>query len=395
MTGPFRFYQLARFSSTVSMQMLSVAVGWRVYEATNEPMSLGFVGLAQFLPMLTLSLVTGHAADRFDRKTIVAACFASLAIASLALMHALEPTAIYLLLVVVGIARAFAGPAAHALSPQLVPEEVYPRAVAATSSLIMIGMVVGPALGGTLYKVAGPVVLFSACAGLFVVSVIATALIHPRERPRAAIAAADLRTLLSGIRYVVRNKTILGAISLDMFGVLFGGAVALLPIYARDILHTGPIGLGLLRSAPAVGAAATGAWLSFRPIRGRAGPKLLVAMVGFGASTIAFGVSHDFALSLAALLVVGAADMVNVVIRMTLVQLATPDEMRGRVSAVNGVFIGASNELGELESGLTAQWMGPVASVVFGGACTMVIALAWTKLFPAIRKIDKLEDVKP
>jgi hypothetical protein len=393
MTGSFRLWQTARFTVIIAMQMQSVAVGWQIYETTSKYLSLGLVGLAQFLPMLLLSLVTGQVADRFDRKRVVALCYALFVVTSLGLYRVREPAGVYALLVLVGVGRAFAGPAGQALLPSLVPEGRLAKAIAQNSALLQAGMVVGPALGGFLYKLAGPSVVYPACAGLFAAAVASCALLRPRA---VAIErrAVSVETLLSGVRYVRQNKIVLGAISLDMLGVLFGGAVALLPVFAKDYLAIGPIGLGLLRSAPAIGAGLTGVVLSLSPIRARAGTKLLLAMGAFGVATIVFGLSRSFPLSLVALFLVGASDMVNVVIRMTLVQLATPEEMRGRVSAVNLVFIGASNELGELESGLMAQWMGPVASVVLGGCCTVAVALTWAWLFPSLRRVDRLEDAQ-
>jgi MFS family permease len=392
--GMLRLFQLARFCVLTAMQMLSVAVGWQVYEITRAPISLGLVGLAQFLPMLGFSLLAGHVADRVDRRLVLVVCNGILVVVALAFTRVHAVALVYALLFVLGTARAFAGPASQALLPLLVDESYLARAIAQSSALMQAALVAGPALGGVLYRAGGGGAVFPVSAALLAVALVASGLVRPR-RGAVEARARDLRTLFAGVAYVWRNKTLLGAMSLDMLGVLFGGAVALLPVYARDILHAGPVGLGLLRSAPAAGAALTGIWLAIRPVRARSGRKLLGAMACFGLAIVAFGLSRSFALSLLALFVAGASDMVNVVIRMTLVQLATPNEMRGRVSAVNLVFIGASNELGEMESGLTAQWWGPVAATIVGGACTVAIALAWGRFFPDLARIDRLDDVKP
>jgi MFS family permease len=297
--------------------------------------------------------------------------------------------AIYGLLVVLGVARAFAGPAGHALLPLVVPKEDLPGAVALSSSNFQIGLIAGPALGGIFYglvKQAAPV--YATCAALSLVAASLSFSVRARGAPEKK--AASLESVLAGVRYVWNNKLLLGAISLDLFAVLLGGAVALLPIFARDILKTGPWGLGLLRSAPAIGAAIVGLALARWPLTRRAGPAMLACVAIFGAATVAFGLSKSFTISLVALLVIGASDMVSVFVRQVLVQLATPDEMRGRVAAVNLVFIGASNELGEFESGVTAAWLGVIPAVVVGGLGTMIVVALWAILFSDLRRADRL-----
>ncbi|MGE5504008.1 MAG: MFS transporter [Actinomycetota bacterium] len=389
----FRLYVAARFLSSVALMMLGVAVGWQVYALTGDALALGFVGLAQFAPAFLLTLPGGQTADRFDRRRILQVAMAVEVVAALGLLaFALEPAppvaGIYAILVVMGSARAFIAPASQSLVPLLVGPELFPRAVAINSTAWQSAVIAGPALGGLLYA-AGAAVVYGVAAALLAASMLMVARLKARlavvsDRPKG------LDGLLEGVRFVWRRKDILGAISLDLFAVLLGGATALLPIYAGDILHTGPLGLGLLRSAPAVGAAAMAVWLAHHPLQRRAGHTLFIAVAIFGLATIAFGVSTWFPLSLAALVVLGAADMISVVVRQTLVQIETPDAMRGRVSAVNLVFIGASNELGEFESGVTAAWLGTVPAVVIGGLGTLAVAAIWAWKFPALRRIDKL-----
>ncbi len=383
--------------SILGMQMQSVAIGWQIYAITGRPLDLAWVGLAQFFPAAGLSLVAGHAADRFDRRRILVACNAAMACLSVALMtvaragsHDVGP--IYVVLAFVGVARAFLGPANQSLLPSLVPVDDFPNAVAWSSSLWQSGTVIGPMLGGLVYGLAGARTVYAtaACTSLAALALVAM-LGPPKARPAAEPRKRS--SLLDGVRYVRDNPIVLGAISLDLFAVLLGGATALLPVYARDVLGLGPIALGVLRGAPGVGAAATGVALALFPIERRSGVKMLSCVALFGVATIVFGVSRSFSLSLAALTVAGAADMVSVVIRSALVQLATPDSMRGRVSAVNMVFIGASNELGEFESGLTAQWLGAVPAVVAGGVGTLVVVTVWALLFPRLRGVDRVTDV--
>jgi MFS family permease len=387
-------FQVARFFVTMALEMQSVAVGWQVYEITKRPLDLGFVGLAQFLPGILLLLVSGHAADRFDRRTLLASCYGGFAICSGILLaitlrgaHTVFP--IYLVLVLVGVMRSFNGPTGQALLPQLVSEEHFPNAVAWGATIFQSATILGPALGGLIYAFSrGPAVVYATGLSAALLAMLALLQIKPQREPRPR-EQISLTTVLAGFRYVWQKKLILGSISLDLFAVLLGGAVALLPVYAREILKTGPLGLGLLRSAPGVGAATMAIFLAHRPLRRRAGATMLWCVAGFGVFTIVFGLSRSLVLSLASLLLVGASDMVSVVIRLTLVQLATPDEMRGRVSAVNMLFIGASNELGQFESGLTAHWFGTVPAVVLGGVGTLVVIAAWTWLFPDLRRTDQ------
>ncbi len=392
----FRLFQAGRLLSTLATQMLSVAVGWQVYELTRRPFDLGLVGLVQFLPAIGLSLVTGNTADRFDRRSVVLACYASLSLAACLLYLSTRWTGgtwpIYATMALFATARAFLAPAAQALVPDIVAPEHFASAVAWGSSIWEIGAILGPALGGWIYSAgrgAGAVYVTGA------VAYAASALLVSRMRHTASrIAekkAATFDTVVAGVVYVWKNKLVLGSISLDLFAVLFGGATALLPIFARDILHVGPWGLGMLRSAPAVGAGAVAILIAFRPLGRRAGPIMLACVAVFGLATIVFGASTSFWLSLVALAVVGASDMVSVVVRSTLVQIATPRDMRGRVSAVNMVFVGASNELGELESGMAAAWLGTVPSVIAGGVAACVVVGLWTLLFPELRRIDRLQ----
>ncbi len=357
----FRLYMGVRFLGTVAGLMLSVAVGWEVYERTRDPFALGLVGLVQFLPAILLSLVTGHVADRFDRRRVIGVCYAALAVIAvlLALQSRLTRQAVwptYAMMVLFAVARAFAGPAGQAVVPDLVPPDIFSRAVAWNSMVFQAASILGPSLGGWVYGfLGGGVGVYGTGAALYVTATLLVARMSLRAG-RMEKKAVSVDTLLAGIVYVWKNKLILGSTSLDLFAVLFGGAVALLPVYAHDILKVGPFGLGVLRTAPAVGAATMAVVIAFRPLKRRVGATMLGCVALFGLATVAFGMSHNLALSLAALVVVGGADMVSVVVRHTLVQVATPGAMRGRVSAVNQVFIGASNELGELESGVTAHF---------------------------------------
>jgi MFS family permease len=383
----------------LGVQMQSVAVGWQIYAATGRPLDLAWVGLAQFLPAAGLSLVTGHVADRFDRRRILISCQAALAALALALFVTTRAGTgigpIYAVLVGVGVARAFIGPATQSMLPTLVPVEHFGNAVAWSASFFQVATVVGPMLGGIIYAIAGgPGAVYAMSSACLVAALMLVASMN-KARARAPRAATTRASVLAGVRYVRGNPIVLGAISLDLFAVLLGGATALLPVYARDILKLGPWALGALRSAPAAGAAVIAITLARWPIQRRAGSKMLVCVAIFGAATIVFGLSRSFALSLAALVVTGAADMVSVFVRSTLVQLATPEAMRGRVSAVNMVFIGASNELGEFESGLMAQWLGTVPSVVVGGIGTLAVVALWAWRFPKLAGVDRIEDVHP
>jgi MFS family permease len=394
----FRLYQGARLFMTLGAQMQSVAVGFHIYSLTHRPRDLGYVGLAQFLPMILLSIVTGDTADRHDRRKVLMCCYAGMVTGALLLFglaHSgvTETWPFYAVLVLLGTARAFAGPAGQSLVPHLVPLQHLSTAVAWNSTVFQVGTIAGPAVGGLLYDVVHVQGVYLTCAVMMAAACLMLALmqVHTGRMERAA---SSWQRLLAGLHYVRRKKVVLGAISLDLFAVLLGGATALLPIYAQDILHTGPWGLGLLRSAPAVGAALVAVSLAVFPLQRRAGVTMLVCVALFGVATMVFGVSRHLALSVGALVVLGAADMVSVVIRQTLVQLATPAEMRGRVSAVNMVFISASNELGEFESGFTAEWFGVVRSVVLGGVGTCVVVVLWAWLFPELRRIGNTDEVR-
>jgi MFS family permease len=394
----YALYLLSRVSLIIATQMLSVAVGWQVYEITGKALALGFSGLALFLPGFVLALPGGHVADRVDRRRILLFCHlgvtsGAVALALLARSGTRSLLPIYAVLVGLGTIRAFSGPAGQALMPNLVGRENLERAIALGSSSWQLAMIAGPSLGGVIYAATKRAsAVYTVCAVLAFIAFFAVFAIG--HVPAAADARkkepASLDTLFAGIRYVWSNKPILGAISLDLFAVLLGGAVALLPIFARDLLTIGPWGFGLLRSAPAIGAATVAITLANRPITRKAGRKMFAGVLVFGVATIVFGLSRSFPVSLVALLVLGAADMVSVVIRSTLIQVRTPDEMRGRVSAVNMVFVGASNELGEFESGVTAAWLGPELAVVVGGAGTIVVVVVWALMFRELREVDKL-----
>src|SRR5580658_5468660 len=391
----FVSYTFARFFIVLALEMQSVAVGWQVYEITKSPLDLGYVGLAQFAPPFVLFLFAGHAVDRFDRRKLLMWCYAGYGLCSAFLLaiswqaprsaHSIHPYSIYGVLVLVGVVRSFSFPVSRAILPHLVPEEHFLNAVAWNSSTFQIATIAGPAVGGIAYALFhGPDAVYAIAVTVSIISVALTLRIRLiPESPEKSLAAStarkepiSVRTVLAGFHFIWVKKLILGSISLDMFAVLLGGAVALLPIYAREILHTGPWGLGLLRSAPGVGAALTAIVVAHYPIRRRAGLAMLFAVAGFGIFTIVFGLSHSLILSLIALFLTGAADMVSVIIRATLVQVATPDSMRGRVNAVDMLFIGVSNELGEFESGLTAHWFGTVPAVVIGGVGTLVVIAA-------------------
>lgn len=385
----------ARFLVTVASEMQSVAVGWQVYEITRRPLDLGLVGLAQFLPAICLFLVAGHIADRFKRTRILTICFSGFAICSALLfactllgVHSAYP--LYAVLLLNGTVRAFQGPAASALLASLVKPEHFPNAAAWGSSIFQTATVAGPVAGGLVYGLVGnpaPVYATAAvCYGfaLFLMAALKTL------RPLPTGTAASATLALEGLRYIWRNQLVFGAISLDLFAVLLGGAVALLPVYAEGILHVGALGLGILRSAPGVGAVIMGIAVAYVPIRKRAGLTMFSCVFAFGVFTVVFGLSRNLSISVLSLLLAGAADTVSVIVRSTLVQLSVPDSMRGRVSAVNGIFIGASNEFGQFESGLTAQWLGTVPAVLFGGVGTMAVVIIWALWFPKLRKLDSL-----
>jgi MFS family permease len=383
----------ARLLAVIAFQMQGVAVGWRIYELTGRALDLGLVGLAQFLPMLLLALPAGQVADRFERQKVVALCHGGLALAGLLLLLSASAEApslwiIYAILVLIGVSRAFAAPAGQALLPNLVPVQHFPNAVAWNAGTFHVAVVLGPALGGMLYGPLGAAKLFGLCAGAELIALFL--LLRIRGGAGPVISTDSRADLAAGLRFVWKNRIVLGALSLDLFAVLLGGTIALLPIFARDVLHVGPSGLGVLRSAPAFGATLVAVLLLHRPLRSHVGPVLFGCVFAFGCATIVFGLSRNFLLSACALVIAGAVDMFSVVVRQTLVQLRTPDEMRGRVAAVNVVFIGASNELGEFESGLTADWLGVVPAVVLGGVGTCLVVLLWLVLFPELAKVKEL-----
>jgi MFS family permease len=386
-----RFW-LARTGGTTANQMLMVALAWHMYALTSSAWDLGLVGLFQFVPALLLTLPAGHLADRLHRGRIYATCMFGQAVAAGVLLAAAHwgLTSRPLLLgiaIVLGAARAFQMPTQQALTPQLVPAGLLPRALALSAGAMQLAIICGPALGGLLYT-SGVTTVYLCCAVLFLGAAVLTSQVQYRHQPSQG--SASWASVFAGVRFVWARKVILGATSLDLFAVLLGGATALLPIYARDILQSGPAGLGVLRAAPAAGALLMSVLLVRWPLSHRVGPKLLLSVAIFGLATVVFGLSHHFGLSLLALAILGAADNVSVVIRATLVQLDTPDDMRGRVSAVNSIFIGASNQLGEFESGSVAALCGPVFSVVSGGIGTVLIAAAWCRLFPALARRDRL-----
>jgi len=391
---PFAFFWLARGFTSIAFQIQGVAVGWQVYALTGSPFYLGLVGLAQFLPMFLLTLAVGHVADRYDRRMIVRLCqiveglaAAALAFGSFSGWQSKE--SILVVVFLAGAARAFEAPTLQALVPGLVPALLIPRAMAWSASAHQTATILGPAIGGLLYT-AGPTAAYATATVLFLTASLLIALIRI-ERPPPNREPVSLQSLFAGIVFIRNQPVVLGAISLDLFAVLLGGATALLPVYARDILLAGPWGLGLLRSAPAVGALAMSIFLARKMIEHRIGWVMFGAVVIFGVATIVFAVSTSLILSLGALVVLGAADVISVVIRSSLVQIKTPDEMRGRVSAVNSMFIGTSNQLGEFESGLTAALFGVVPAVLIGGAGTIVVVILWMRLFPQLLRIDSLE----
>ena len=394
----FVLFQTARFLIVSAVEMQAVAVGWQVYEITKRPLDLGLVGLAQFLPGILLFPISGHASDRFERRNVLSACYAGYAVC-FALLLALAQrglqsvTAIYVVLVLLGVVRSFNSTASRSILPQLVPGDHFPNAVAWNASIFQAATILGPSFGGILYALArGPSAVYAIAMLTAIAATISTFRIRPevKAHPREPMT---FKTVFAGLHFIWTRKLVLGAISLDLFAVLLGGAVALLPVYAREILHTGPWGLGLLRTAPGVGAALMAILLAHRPLRGPSGITLLWAVAGFGVFTIVFGFSRSLTLSLIALLLAGAADMISIIIRATFTQLATPDEMRGRVTAVDMIFIGASNELGQFESGLTAQWFGTVAAVILGGAGTLVVVALWAWLFPELRRAGDLHTI--
>jgi MFS family permease len=391
----FTFFLAARFLATLAVQMQTVAVGWQVYSVTRDPLDLGLVGLSQFLPFVLLILPAGHVADNHDRRRVLAACFTLEAVCALLLLafaaRGLDSARpVFAVMVLFGVARAFAMPAGQALLPNLVPREQFGTAVALNSSTWQVATIAGPALGGVVYLLGAPVV-YASVAVLLAVSVGLLLGLRRGGGHAQPTEPPGWYTLLSGLRFVRSHRPVLGAISLDLFAVLFGGAVALLPVYAKDILQVGTVEYGFLRSAAAVGGAVMALLLTRFPLRRRVGRTLFIAIATFGIGTIVFGLSRNYYLSLAALTVLGAADMISVYVRSNVVPLATPDTMLGRVTAVEMVFIGASNELGAFESGAVAWFIGPVATVVLGGVATLAVCAAWIKLFPPLYRIDRLD----
>jgi MFS family permease len=392
-------YAAAKFCTTLCWQMLSVAVGWQVYALTHNPLDLGYLGLVQFLPFVVLVLPGGHTADHVDRRFVLIAAYAAAALCAgiLAWLSFTGFKAVWPIFAVMGVfgaGRAFWMPASAAVTPNLVPPEAFPSAVALNSMLFEVGVIAGPALGGLLYLV-GPSVVYCAVAALLLLAVALIAIIKPVRADDGGEKAETTAHLLEGLRYVLHRKALLGAISLDLFGVLFGGATALLPAFAQDVLHVGPAGLGLLRTATGVGATMTAVALVVSPIERHVGRWMFAGVSLFGAGTVVFGLSHSFPLSLFALVLLGVGDMVSVYIRQVLIQLETPDAIRGRVSAVGSMFVGASNELGEFESGLTARWFGLMRAVVLGGVMTLVVVGAYLKLFPELRGMDRFRRKTP
>ena len=383
----------ARFLVVTANQMLMVAVAWHMYDLTGSAWDLGLVGLFQFVPALLLTLPAGHVADRVHRGRLFAACVSIQATVSALLVWAtlgefVSRDLILFLSVVLGSTRAFQMPAQQALTPMLVPQSVLQRAIALSSSALQAATIGGPALGGVLYA-HGALTVYAVCVGMMLMSSALTLTV--RYVHHATHEAVSWRSAMAGVTFVWHNKILLGATSLDLFAVLLGGATALLPIYARDVLHTGPEGLGVLRAAPAAGALLMSFVLLRWPLRRHVGYVLLGAVAVFGGATVVFGLSHHFGLSLLALAMTGAADNISVVTRLTLMQLQTPDEIRGRVAAVNSIFIGASNQLGEFESGAVAALWGPVVSVVSGGVGTVLVAVSWFKLFPTLARRDRMQ----
>lgn len=390
---PFLAFWLARVCTASAFQMITVAIGWHIYELTHNVLDLGLVGLVEFTPRVLFMLHTGHVADRYDRRRIAAICQIGQGLIAVALVVGASTDnvtreMIFAMAFLLGTARAFEMPTTQALLPNIVPTALFPRAVAASASAMQAATIAAPAFGGFLYAF-GAFWVYTPTAILYFIACTLVLTLPSRQAP-AAQGKATLDSLLAGIRFIRSRPDIFGAISLDLFAVLLGGATALLPVFAKDILLTGPWGLGLLRSAPAVGALLMSFWLARFPIERNVGRIMFLAVGIFGVTTIAFGLSTSFWFSLAVLVVLGAADMISMVIRGAFVQLETPDEMRGRVSAVNGLFIGASNQLGEFESGVTAHWLGTVPAVVLGGVGTLVVTGAWMKLFPTLAKRDKL-----
>jgi MFS family permease len=390
----FVLFWFARVASTMGYQMLVLTIGWQVYELTNSAFDLGVVGLIQFVPAVVLTLLIGHAADRYDRRLIVQTAQSIYAVAaalitSALLIGVLNRELLFAAVFLIGCARAFELPTAHSLVPSLVPSSLLSRAVAAWTSANQVAVIAGPALGGLIYALS-PIVVGCICLALFTSSITLVGLIHPKGTPSKR-EPPTFASVLAGFDYIRRRRRLLGVVTLDFCVVLLGGAIALLPIFARDILTVGPIGLGLLRSAPAVGALVTSIVLSHAPVERWIGIKMFAVVAIYGVTTVAFGLSTWFPLSLVALAALGASDAVSVVIRFSLVQIETPDAMRGRVSAINYLFVGSSNTLGDFRAGVVADWFGAVPSVMVGGIGSLLVAATWMLLFPDLRRLDRFE----
>jgi MFS family permease len=402
----FRFYWVARLASTIAQMIMVIVIGWQVYDIARVTMSLkeasfqlGMIGVVQFVPLFALTLVTGWTADRLDRRFIARATITlelacALTLGWLAYTGTTTLLALFSVAALLGVARAFAMPALQALSPNLVPRAILPRAIALSSISWQVGAVAGPAIGGYLYALA-PHAPYSVAGGLFAISIICMFMIGPKPRTPIEGSKHPWHQMVDGLRYVRENKLVLGAISLDLFAVLLGGATAMLPVYARDILAVGATGLGHLRAAPAFGATAVAIFFSFRPLRNDVGAKMFGAVAIFGAATIGFGLSRSMAISLFCLTILGAADMFSVYVRQSLIQLYTPDDKRGRVGAVSSLFISASNELGEAESGFLGAIIGPVAAVVAGGIGAIGVTLLWARLFPELLRARTFDGPAP
>jgi MFS family permease len=391
---PFVLFWLARLSATMGYHMLAITIGWQVYALTNSALDLGYIGLIQFIPSVLFTLLVGHAADRYDRRTIVRSAQSLYVLVAVILTFAfstgiLSRELLFGCVLLIGCARAFEMPTAHTLASTLVPTNMIARAIAAWTSANQAAVICGPALGGLLYTIS-PVIVTVVCFVFTATSITLISFVKIKSPP-AKREPATFASVLAGFEYVWTRPRLLGVITLDLFVMLLAGTTALLPIFARDILEVGPIGLGLLRSAPAVGALLTALWMSYYPVERHIGAKMFAVVAIYGALTIVFGLSTWFPLSLLTLACLGAADAISVVIRFSIVQIETPDEKRGRVSAINYLLVGSSNTLGEFESGLVASWFGAVASVMIGGIGSLMVAAVWMGLFPALRKVDRFE----
>jgi MFS family permease len=403
----FTYYLGARFFSTIAAQMLIIAVGWQVYHLTGRVIDLGLIGLSQFLPFLCLSLFAGHVADQYDRGLVIKSCLAVFLVSTLSLLvfatKGLQSTLpIFGVLGVLGIGRAFLTPAGQSFVPNLVPTSALGNAVALSSTSFQVATIAGPSLGGLIYALGqssngvngGAVWVYGASGVMLSASLIM--MLRVKRRPKAGVrSAVSWVAVLEGLRFVWRRKTVLGAISLDLFAVLFGGATALLPAYTQNVLHAGPEVFGYLRAAPGIGAGLCALWLAFRPVNRHIGVWMFSGVAVFGVATLVFGLTRHFWVAMASLMLLGAGDMVSVFIRQLLVQLETPDTIRCRVSAVNSVFIGASNELGEFESGFTAAWFGLVPAIVVGGVVTLLVTGLWAwVLFPGLGRLRTFDQLK-